>query len=91
MTLSTKIKTTVLAASLIGGTALIFTGVMASFAPADAGPIIRNRVRGAVAGAAIGAIVGNPAAGARIGRAVGTVKGVKKRRSNRRARAGRRR
>jgi hypothetical protein len=83
MTHSPKIKFTMLAA--VG--ALVITGVMASFAPANAGPIVRNRIKGAVAGAAIGAIVGDPAAGARIGRAVGTVKGVKNRRNNRRARA----
>ncbi|MGI9364804.1 MAG: glycine zipper family protein, partial [Rhizobiaceae bacterium] len=73
------------------GAALVFTGVAASFVPAEAGPIIRNRVKGAITGAAIGAIVGDPAKGARIGRAVGTVKGVQKRRKNRRARIRRRR
>lgn len=87
MKASRIIRSTVLAA----GGALIVTTLWASFQPADAGPIIRNRVRGAVAGAAVGAIVGDPAAGARIGRAVGTVKGVKKRRDNRRGRMNRRR
>ena len=48
--------------------AMVVTTLWASFQPADAGPIIRNRIRGHVAGAVVGGIVGNPAAGARIGR-----------------------
>ncbi len=70
---------------------MLFTGFMAALSPAEAGPIIRNRVKGAVAGAAVGAIVGDPASGARIGRSIGTVKGIKERRDNRRDRIERRR
>lgn len=86
-----KMTRTIRNTLLTAGGALVITTLWASFQPADAGPIIRNRIKGAVGGAVVGGILGNPAAGARIGRAVGTVKGIKKRRSNRRARLGRRR
>ena len=87
MSIKASIKFTVLGAAAM----LIATTTMATFQSADAGPVVRNRVKGAIAGAAVGAIVGDPAAGAQIGRAIGTVKGISERRDRRRANMKRRR